>query len=259
MTHPTRQAFTLIELLVVIAIISLLMGLILPAVQKIRGTADRMKCTNNVKQLALACHNHAETYGRLPSGGTNPTVLDGPFAQLAPFLEWTEGSKLPPPSLACPTRPLRTEIRTDYAVSAGPVPYINGLVIVPAPKPFRPGIKGVKLAEIPDGLSNTLLLAEKRMNSMTVESPQPANYAGWRSGWGWDVVRSTDAWPAKDWRDGAAGWEVRDFTGGTGTDKSVQGWWSNGFGGPHLGGVVGALADGSARLFKFDTAWDTAD
>jgi prepilin-type N-terminal cleavage/methylation domain-containing protein len=179
-SRSRAPAFTLIELLVVVAMISLLISLILPAVQKAREAAHRTKCTNNVKQIALATHVCHDTYGKLPTCGNFFPSTTGRRGSvqffLLPFLEQTalfqslpataESSNglytAPPPSaFVCPSDPTDDviEITTIWGKVAGVSNYAANVQVFG----LQTGVpKYTRLpCDVPDGLSNTVFFAER--------------------------------------------------------------------------------------------------
>jgi prepilin-type N-terminal cleavage/methylation domain-containing protein/prepilin-type processing-associated H-X9-DG protein len=186
--RPARPAFTLIELLVVIAIIAILIGLLLPAVQKVREAAARVQCTNHLKQIALACHMYEHEHKRFPrlydppshATGNSWMIVIMPYIEQQNLFNKVGGNLTDIVALyVCPAEPRggnRMIWQGTYADHDYPA--ISGLDYYSTSRQQAGIINDymvVKMGHIRDGTSNTLLIGER--------PPSTDLYYGWWVGY----------------------------------------------------------------------------
>jgi prepilin-type N-terminal cleavage/methylation domain-containing protein/prepilin-type processing-associated H-X9-DG protein len=291
LTRSERRAgFTLIELLVVIAIIAVLIGLLLPAVQKVREAANRTRCQNHLKQLSLACHNYHDALGAFPSAGRQDNGgrdLDNrwnwrfetlPYIEQDAVYKLTSNAQVRSSTISvfnCPSRRPPTVVGAvvlaDYAGNSGsnwcPANEITtwrGVIIpseVSPPNMGRQRVPRVKVETIPDGTTNTLLIGEKFVCTNHYSTAQQwGDNEAWAWGNSWGHTRNANQQPRQDEVEtaGTKGQTAPNFNapgingrcGPWGTGGSGAGYYDY-WGSAHPGGFNMALADGSVRVIRY--------
>ncbi len=324
--RPDRHGFTLIELLVVIGIIVLLLGLLLPAIQRVRESANMVACTNNLKNIGQGIVNSlGDRNNSFPTGGGdllyagNPMPRSGPLASPAPtasgvpagreFQDWGWGYQILPfidqdpiwrnandanivttriSTYFCPSRRNPQSVNNslgafgvatfgiravgDYAGNAGCFPLwdatgaSNGTEnLAPANPPYRNGIfvknrfwtgpgaftnldRPLRPTDVSDGVAYTIMIAEKRVNSMLIQSgsdlnqPQVGDRFGFVAGYSNDTLRTGFLPPVSDYPRGILPSEI------PGNANQVI---ADGFGAAHPLAMNALFADGSVRRIRF--------